>query len=72
MTNNGRRAGAAQQALDVGARFIGSATLPVWGLASLGLGLAYGSGWWIVTGAAIALIGALLFAGNPLFDCGRR
>lgn len=45
-----------------------SLVLPAWGLVTLSLGIAWRSGWWIGTGAAIGAIGLLFLAGSPLSD----
>ena len=47
-------------------RLLTSLVIPGWGLVTLGLGLREGSGWWIATGAVIALIGAILLIGSPV------
>jgi len=48
------------------ARMVISALLPVWGLAMLILGFAWGSPWWIICGAVTAGVGLILAVGNPL------
>ena len=47
-------------------RLLTSLVIPAWGLVTLGLGLRGGSVWWIATGVAIALIGAMVLIGSPL------
>jgi hypothetical protein len=49
-------------------RLVLSLVLPAWGLIMLGLGIAYGSWWWILTGLATLGVGAVGFVGNPLFN----
>jgi hypothetical protein len=40
--------------------------IPVWGLVMLGLGLEWGEGWWIASGAVVLAIGAVLFCRSSL------
>jgi uncharacterized membrane protein YgdD (TMEM256/DUF423 family) len=40
--------------------------LPLWGLATIGVGVADRNGWWIATGAVILAIGVVIFAGSSL------
>ncbi len=47
-------------------RLLVSLTIPAWGLTTLGLGLQTGSAWWIVSGAVIAVAGAIVLIGSPL------
>jgi hypothetical protein len=32
------------------------------------IGIASGSAWWVASGAAIGIAGAIIFVGDPLFD----
>lgn len=47
-------------------RLLVSLALPVWGLATIGAGVADGNNWWIATGAVVLAIGVLLFAVSSL------
>lgn len=53
-------------ALNLVMRLLTALVIPGWGLITLGLGLRYGSGWWIATGASIVLAGAIVLIGSPL------
>ena len=48
------------------ARMVISLMLPLWGLAMLILGVAWGSLWWIICGAVTVGVGLILAVGNPL------
>ncbi|MBF6567452.1 MAG: hypothetical protein IVW54_01090 [Candidatus Binataceae bacterium] len=56
----------AGQAINLILGLIIALAIPVWGLATLAIGLEQASGWWIVTGITIAIMGAVLFVGNPV------
>ncbi len=45
-----------------------SLVLPLWGLAMLGLGIEWRSGWWIGCGIVVGAIGLLMLAGSPISD----
>jgi hypothetical protein len=47
-------------------RLLTSLVIMGWGLVTLGVGLREGSGWWLATGAVIALFGAMVLIGSPL------
>ena len=47
-------------------RLLALLALPVWGLATIGVGVADGNHWWIATGAVVLAIGVLLFAVSSL------
>jgi membrane protein implicated in regulation of membrane protease activity len=53
-------------ALNLVLRLLTALVIPGWGLITLGLGLLCGSGWWVATGAVIALAGAIVLIGSPL------
>jgi hypothetical protein len=60
------RASTLEGAIGFVMRLLVSLALPVWGLATIGVGVADGNGWWIATGAVVLAIGVLLFAVSSL------
>jgi hypothetical protein len=62
---NGRPS-TSERALGFAMRLLALLALPVWGLATIGVGVADGNGWWIATGAVVLAIGVLLFAVSSL------
>jgi hypothetical protein len=56
----------AEHAISALMRFVVSLIIPLWALAMLGLGLEYGSIWWIGCGVAVGAVGLLFLVGNPL------
>jgi hypothetical protein len=55
-----------EEAINPIVRLFISLVIPGWGLTTLGLGIQTGSAWWIVTGAVIAIAGAIILIGSPL------
>lgn len=53
-------------ALSMFLRLVVSLVLPLWALAMLVVGIAYGAGWWIACGIVVGAIGVVMLAGNPL------
>ena len=49
-------------------RLIVSLILPLWGLIILALGIRHLYLWWILTGGAILVVGAISFIGTPFVD----
>jgi hypothetical protein len=49
-------------------RLLVSLLLPAWGIALVVIGFANGLAWWVASGAAIGIAGAIIFVGDPLFD----
>jgi hypothetical protein len=60
------RASTSEGAIGFVMRLLVSLALPVWGLATIGVGVADSNGWWIATGAVVQAIGVLLFAVSSL------
>jgi len=60
------RASTSEAAIGMVMRLLLSLALPVWGLATIGVGVADGNGWWTATGAVVLAIGVLLFAVSSL------
>ena len=60
------RANTSEGAIGLVMRLLVSLALPVWGLATIGVGVADGNGWWTATGAVVLAIGVLLFAVSSL------
>ncbi len=49
-------------------RLLVSLLLPAWGVALVVIGVTNGSAWWIVSGIAIGIVGAITFVGDPVFN----
>jgi hypothetical protein len=60
------RPSTSERAIGLVMRLLLSLVLPVWGLATIGAGVADGNHWWIATGAVVLTIGVLLFAVSSL------
>lgn len=71
MADSGERT---EHLLSVLMRLLVSLVLPVWGITMIVLGIMHGAGWWIGTGVAVGLVGAVMFVGSPVIDLitGRR
>lgn len=64
------RADKVQESISWSLRLVVSLILPLWGAVLIVLGIKDGSAWWIASGVAIGITGAVTFIGSPLMRFG--